>query len=180
MPRRITLIKCIAFIAASPFSTADSVEWLRATSLWWLLAHLQRHERAVIHMCLPHEFKGLLGAPVTHTKIRDIYFMAVITALPEKECDLGDCGSWPVLVWICLLLSAIIPFQWQCIECKLLMSCRQTGCGCLENITREMIKIQGTGGRMGLDSCIQGFLPLIRFGFARLDMKSFPSKERPL
>lgn len=57
---------------------------LRDTSLWWLVAHLQRHECAAIHMCLPHEFKGLLEAPVTHTKIRDIYFMAVITALPER------------------------------------------------------------------------------------------------
>lgn len=71
--------------------------------------------------------------------------MAVITALPEKECDLGDCGSW-----ICLLLSAVIAFLWQCVGCKLLMSYRQTGCGCLENVTREMIKIQGDRKKNGL------------------------------
>lgn len=80
---------------------------------------------------------------VTHTEIRDIYFMAVITALPGNERDLGGCGSWPFLARICLLLSAVIPFQWQCVECKLLMSYRQTGCGRLENIMRDMIKIRG-------------------------------------
>lgn len=62
-----------------------------------------------------------MGAPVTHAQIRDIYFMAVITALQDKECDLGDYGSWPGLVWICLLLSVVIPFQKQCVECMLLM-----------------------------------------------------------
>lgn len=76
-----------------------------------------------------------MEAPVTHTKIRDIYFMAVITAL-KKECDLGDYGSWPSPVWICLWLSAVIAFQRQCVECKLQMSYRQTGCRCPESITR--------------------------------------------
>lgn len=49
-----------------------------------------------------------------------------------------------VLVRIHSLLSAVIPFQWQCAGCKFLRSYWQAGCGCLENITREMIKIQGS------------------------------------
>jgi len=56
-------------------------------------------------VCLPHEYKGLLGAPVTHAEIRDIDFMAVITAFPEKECDLGDwqlaCFSINLFIAVC-------------------------------------------------------------------------------
>lgn len=90
------------------------------------------------HTCaFPMNSEGFwMEAPVTHTKIRDIYFMAVITVLQKKECDLGGDGSWAGPVWICLWLSAVIPFQRQCVECKLLKSYRQTGCGCLESTTR--------------------------------------------
>lgn len=72
------------------FTLVNNCKLLRATSLQWLLAHLQRHEHAVIYMGPPHECKGLVGAPVTHTEIRDIYY----TLWP---CDLGDSGSWSVL-----------------------------------------------------------------------------------
>lgn len=116
----------------------------------------------------PVNSKGCWEAPVTHAKIRDIYFMAVITALPEKECDLGDCGSCPFLVWICLLLSALTPFQWQCAECKLLISYGQTGCGCLENSTREMIEIQGDRRKNGLGQLHPGIFAPIHFWFCKV------------
>lgn len=94
--------------------------------------------------------------------------MAVITALPENERDLGGCGSWPLLARICLLLSAVIPFQWQCVECKLLMSYRQTGCGRLENIMREMIKIRGNGRKNGLGQLHPGGFAPGTFWFCKV------------
>lgn len=68
----------------------------------------------------------------------------------SAERQKGDNHEGPhhlpqlVLVWMCSLLSVVIPFQWQCAGCQFLKSYKQAGCGCLEHITRERIKVQGS------------------------------------
>lgn len=84
-----------------------------------------------------------------------------------------------VLVQIRSWLSAVIPLQWQCAGCQFLRIYGQAGCGYPENITKELIKVQGSRRKNRFGQLHPGV-------FARcilvlpLHVKSFPSREREL
>lgn len=58
----------------------------------------------------------------------------------------------------CSLLSAVIPFQWQCAGCQFL---RSLAVGVQKTPQGRWSKSRDQGGRIGLGNCIQGVLPMV-------------------